>query len=335
MKYPDALGVGSKIAVCALSSGVNAPFKPRLELALNNLKNAGFKILRDPHLERNEQHVSADKKTRAKQLMQYLLDDSIDAIMPPWGGEFAMEILPLLDYHRLKEVKPKWLIGFSDISTVQIALTSILNWPTMHTSNLMQLVPQQLDANTQSFFNVIALEQGESFSQTQSSSYEVNGPDVTKDPEAPYNLTETTSWKTLNFPKAGISGRLIGGCLDTIISTLGTPYFDLHRFCDQYQQDGIILYLENAELSPTAFFRALLMLKFNGHLNRINALLLGRHGAFQGSKQISFQQALIQAEISVPIVYDMDIGHLAPNLTLINGAYCEIDRQLELKQTLV
>ena len=335
MKYPDALDVGSTIAVCAFSSGVNAPFKPRLELALNNLKNAGFEILRDPHLEKNEQHVSADKKTRAKQLMQFLLDDSIDAIMPPWGGEFAMEILPLLDYHQLKEVKPKWLIGFSDISTVQIALTSILNWPTMHTSNLMQLVPKQLDANTQSFFNVIALKKGESFSQTKSNRYEVNGPDVTKYPEAPYHLTETTSWKTLNFPEAGIAGRLIGGCLDTIISTLDTPYFDLHKFCEDHQQNGVILYLENAELSPTAFLRTLLMLKFKGHLNRINALLLGRHAVVQGGKQISFEQALIQAEISVPIVYDMDIGHLAPNLTLINGAYCEINRQLEVKQILI
>ena len=33
--------------------------------------------------------------------MSFLLDDTLDAIAAPWGGELAMEILPLLDFDRL------------------------------------------------------------------------------------------------------------------------------------------------------------------------------------------------------------------------------------------
>ncbi|MFY8350656.1 S66 family peptidase [Pseudoalteromonas sp. SSM20] len=335
MQYPNALIAGSKIAVCAFSSGVAEAFQPRLTLALTHFEALGFKLVLDPNLNHNHQHVSAPKEIRASQLMQYLLDDSIDAILPPWGGEFAMELLDLLDYDKLAAAKPKWIIGFSDVSTLQIALSTRLGWASMHTANLMQLVPNQQDDVTQAFFRAITLGKGECFSQTPSNYFEKEHSNIIENPETPYNLTERTNWQTLNWPNKSVSGRLIGGCLDTIIFTLDSPYFDLASFCESYQQDGVILYIENAELSPTAWLRALLMLKFRGHLSRINALLIGRHAGAIVDKQLDFHQALKQAEIHIPIMFDMDIGHQAPNLTLINGALCEITPELELKQTLI
>lgn len=335
MQYPNALIAGSKIAVCACSSGVAEAFQPRLAIALSHFEALGFELVLDPNLTHNHQHVSAPKAVRAKQLMQYLLDDSIAAIMPPWGGEFAMEVLELLDFDRLASAKPKWIIGFSDISTLQIAISTRLNWASIHTANLMQLVPKQQDEVTRAFYQAITLNKEQSFSQTSSAYFENEYSNIIENPEVPYNLNEPTTWHTLNWPSSGVSGRLIGGCLDTIIFTLDSAYFDLSSFCERYQQEGVILYIENAELSPTAWLRALLMLKFRGHLSQIKALLIGRHAALMGDKQLDFHQALLQADISIPVIYDMDIGHQAPNLTLINGALCEITPELELKQTLV
>lgn len=335
MQYPNALVAGSKIAVCAFSSGVDEAFHPRLSLALAHFKQLGFELVLDPNLKHNHQHVSANKEVRAQQLMQCLLDDTIDAIMPPWGGELAMELLPLLDFAQLQSAKPKWLIGFSDVSTLQVALSTRLNWASMHTANLMQLVPNQSDSTTTAFYNAITLKKGDSFTQTASSHFEADYADVINSPDAAYNLTQKTCWKTLNWPSEGVSGRLIGGCLDTLIFTLDSPYCDLQGFCQHYEKEGVILYIENAELSPTAWLRALLMLKYKGHFERINALFVGRHAASTANKQIDFTLALTQAELDIPIIYDMDIGHQPPNLTLINGALCEVSPELNLKQTLI
>jgi len=107
VKYPTPLKIGSKIAITAFSSGVTDNCHQRLNIVIDNLKNLGFKVVEGQCLREDIKHVSASKNKRAQELMDFLCDDSIDAIMPPWGGELAMDILPLLDYEHLKSVKPK------------------------------------------------------------------------------------------------------------------------------------------------------------------------------------------------------------------------------------
>lgn len=45
----------------------------------------------------------------------------------------------------------------------------------------------------------------------------------------------------------------------------------------------------------------------------------------------------LHKELHIPIVYDIDCGHVPPQMTLINGAYAEVQLQQEgkavLKQT--
>ncbi len=55
-----------------------------------------------------------------KSLMSYLTDPDIKAVMPPWGGDLAMELLDLIDFDLLSRSKPKWFVGFSDLSTLSL-----------------------------------------------------------------------------------------------------------------------------------------------------------------------------------------------------------------------
>ena len=52
-----------------------------------------------------------------------LTDPGIRAVIPPWGGELAVELLPHLDLRAIAST-PSWLVGFSDISTLLLAITS-------------------------------------------------------------------------------------------------------------------------------------------------------------------------------------------------------------------
>ncbi|MDP2562438.1 hypothetical protein [Psychrobium sp. 1_MG-2023] len=161
-------------------------------------------------------------------------------------------------------------------------------------------------------------------------------------PDVLLNLTEQTQWKT--FAKAhrlSFSGRLIGGCIDTLIHFVMTEYCDLTTYAKRYQDDGVILYIENAEMSPTAFCRALLGLKYRGVFELVQGVIIGRHGMLEnGGKDIDFEQALAMAfdGVDVPVVYDVDVSHLPPNLTLINGAVAQVEieaGQASLVQQLV
>lgn len=261
--------------------------------------------------------------------MQFLLDDSIAAIIPPWGGELAMELLPLLDFNAISKAKPKWLSGFSDISTLSSVLTAQCGWATVHCANLMQLHPAQTDALTANTLKVLQLPAGASWLQQASPFYETQPRCFATDPDALFQLSEPTQWQWLcHAPLSGsIRGRLIGGCLDTLMQLLHTDYLDLAALRQRSAADGLILYLENAELSPTAIIRALQALKYRGVLQQVNGLVFGRDGTNgQHGKAISYLDAIAQAlqDTDLPVMINADIGHLAPNLALINGAVAEV-----------
>ncbi|KKE84546.1 S66 family peptidase [Pseudoalteromonas luteoviolacea] len=332
MLYPSPIKLGSRIAVTAFSSGVPSIYHPRLDIVLEGLMTRGFDVVEGQCLRENHLHVSAPAQERAKELMAFLCDDSIDVIMAPWGGEVAMDVLPLMDWQRLETVKPKWLMGFSDISTVLSAISSKLGWATCHCTNLMQLGLNQQDSLTSNVFTYLATPAGSEFVQSAATHYEPQHADYSKHPNAVFNLTEASCWKALN-PKfinvsaLEFSGRLVGGCLDTHMVLFGTDYFTpYNRLINQFEPT--VYYFENAELSATQYFRALQSLKFKGAFTHAAGILIGRNIAAEGKQGEGYDDlmALNQAlgDLEIPVLYDVDISHQAPNLTIINGAMANV-----------
>ncbi|MFC3031558.1 S66 peptidase family protein [Pseudoalteromonas fenneropenaei] len=331
LKFPAPLTANSHIAVTAFSSGVAAPYHPRLDFVLSELRALGFQVTEGQCLREDSCHVSAPKAQRAAELMRFLLDDTVDAVFAPWGGEFAMELLPLLDWSRLAAAKPKWLLGFSDISTILLALTCKLGWATAHGTNLMQLHRGQTDPLTSQVFNALALVRGEQLVQYPLSHFESQGVSMVRDPKAAFTLTEPSTWQALGKVNLPVSGRLFGGCLDILVHILATPYADIETFCQQYAPEGIILYFENAELPPNSYYRALMGLRMCGWFAKVNAILIGRNAKpVAHGQEITDKQAVQMAfaDLTIPVLYDVDIGHLPPNLTLINGAQAELSLEL-------
>ena len=145
MKYPKPLQQGSTVAITAFSSGIAKKHDARFRVVRENLESRGFNVIVGKCLYGQTKHVSAPAQQRADELMSFLMDDEIDAIYPPWGGELAIELLPLIDFAKLQTAKPKWILGFSDISTIAAVFASKLRWATAHCSNLMDLTSEAND----------------------------------------------------------------------------------------------------------------------------------------------------------------------------------------------
>ncbi|WP_125717966.1 S66 family peptidase [Pseudoalteromonas rubra] len=332
MHYPAPLTSGSTIAVTAFSSGVASPLHARLELVLGDLARRGFNVLEGCCLREDELHVSAPAAQRADELMRFLLDDQVDAIMAPWGGEIAMDLLPLLDWQALKQVRPKWLMGFSDISTVLSAFTSKLGWASAHCTNLMQLSLAQSDPLTANTFAHLQTPTGEAFTQNNAPFFEQGFSNYAQDSHAVFNLTEPGGWQLLgddasSTKPVSFQGRLIGGCLDTHMLMYGSEYFDPQSLLKRHPDDKLIFYFENAEQSPTAYYRALQSLKLRGAFEHAAGILIGRNAvsglagkAFDGETAVK----MALGDLSIPVVTGVDISHIAPNLVVINGALAEV-----------
>ena len=331
MIYPHPLRRGARIAVTAPSSGVLPALHPRLNLVIAHLRAQGFEVEEGDCLRDEKRSASAPATQRATELMQLLLRDDVDAIFPPWGGELAIELLDLLDWHALKSAKPKWLIGYSDTSTLMLALTLRLGWATAHGPCLMDLAPAQNDSLTAQALAHLSTATGGQFTQHQSSHWQSKWADFQKQPACPYALTEATQWQCINRPPrsaVSVSGRLIGGCVDTLMHTAGTPFGDLAGFIQTHGAEGVIVYLENAELSPMAWVRALQGLRWHGWLTGLNGVLIGRSAApdTTAAESLRYADAVRSslADLPCPVLTDVDIGHLPPQMMLVNGAAAQV-----------
>src|SRR5690606_3442728 len=97
---------------------------------------------------------------------------------------------------------------------------------------------------------------------------------------ATYRLTEPTQWRVLDASRGSavtFSGRLIGGCIDALAHLAGSAFADIADFIERCDEDGTILYLENATLSPLALLRALWALRLAGWFDGVRGVLIGRN----------------------------------------------------------
>lgn len=333
IRYPRPLSAGSRIVVTAPSSGVEPPLHARLDLCLAHLRAQGYVVEEGRCLRTQQQGASAPAAERAAELERTLMRDDVDAVIPPWGGELAMQLLDLLDWGALARTRPKWVLGYSDTSTWMLPLTLRLGWATVHGPCLMDQVPAQDDPLTRDALHALRLGEGQMLRQRQSRAWQRQWSDFASAPASSYTLTEPTHWRSLHgatrrVTREAFDGRLIGGCIDTLVHTAGTAYGDVAAFIARHRTEGVILYLENAEMSPAALLRALHRLRWAGWLDGLSGLLLGRHAAPDTAKpeQLNFDEALRQtlAGLPCPVLLDVDIGHVPPQLVLVNGAHAQV-----------
>nr|WP_221626915.1 S66 peptidase family protein [Cohnella lubricantis] len=311
--------LGDKIAVTAPSSGTGPEQHDMLRQAKRSLESMGFQVAEGRTIWTNEKCVSAPRETRARELEAFLADDEVKAIIPPWGGEFLMELLPLIDWERWKAQAPKWLLGYSDISTLLFVYTLLTGHATAHGPNYFDVGSESPDELTARCLDVLRMGRGAAARQTSSSRYRSswhNPPD------------SDTRWEILGGgERARFSGRLIGGCLDTLSSLPGTRYAPVESFVRSYCEDsGVIWYLESCEMNAADIYRSLWQMEQSGWFRRMNGVLIGRPAGYSHADGFELTDALsaVFGPMGIPVVYNADIGHVPPQLTLVNGALAEV-----------
>ncbi|EIC83129.1 S66 peptidase family protein [Serratia sp. M24T3] len=329
--FPNKLIPGDVIAITAPSSGVPSHLHARLDMAIRNIERRGYRVLEGNCLRSQHKNKSADKTARAAELMTFLTNPEIKAIMPPWGGDLGMELLELMDFEQLRECEPKWFVGFSDLTTFQFPLTTLTGWATLHGPNLMDLGAETLDATTQAIWCILESDRGIAVQQHASVAFQIEENQWGTNTCAGFNLTQQTEWKALNIASydACFQGRLLGGCLDIISRLAGTQFGNLPLFHANHCDEGIILYFENVEMGPCELTRALLSLRLQGWFTDLQGVLIGRSAGPNTSdaSKHTYIDALraVLGDLTVPVLYDVDIGHIPPQISLVNGAMAKVE----------
>lgn len=324
MIYPKFLQKGDTIGVPAPSDGAYD------ELHINKQKNAklkmeqnGYKVIQSKNIYNSKMARSADAKERAQELNSMFEDDDIDFIICAAGGEFLVECLPYVDFNKLVQ-GPKFVQGFSDSTGLLFQITTRYDIATIHSMNFGDFGTEDYSRDITDNLKIIS---GDFIKQESYEMFENERPKKITGLEG-YNYTDKVEWKTLNNKPAKIHGRIIGGCLDIIAELSGTRYDEVKVFIEKYKSDGIIWYFDNCDLSKEELIRTLWKFNELEYFKYTKGIVFGRSGNDNSLLGYTIEQALqdsVVSNLNIPIIYDADISHKGPSMTIINGAIATIE----------
>ena len=320
IRYPKPLQLGETIGVTALSSGVPEPLHHLVHNAKRQFERRGFHVHVGDTVWTEYKSASTSKATRVTELMAMFKSQDINAIIPPWGGEILLEIMPLINWD---EINPKWILGYSDTSTFLFALTVTTGIATAHGPNFVELRSDEWETVASKFMDVLQAPLGSTIEQRSSEIYQSKWQHDAPDDPYVYKLDTPTEWKVVGTEKIELGGRFLGGCLDTIRHLVGTPYGDIASFQKNFLNDEPILwYFENCEMNATDFHRTMLQFVYAGWFENATGIIFGRSPAGQDVKGFTVLDSMkrIKELTGLPIIYDADVGHVPPQITFVNGA---------------
>lgn len=335
IRYPAPLKPGDHIGVTSPSSGVIGPSADRIDFCVDWLRRAGYDVLVGDMMD-GSGITSGPAELRAAELTAMLCDPTIGCVIPPWGGETAIDLVDLLDWNALAAAEPTWLVGFSDISTILLPMTTKLGWATIHGDNLAD-TPYAVPDGLLSWRDLAS---GAGPHRQQGSGLIADWWRFEEDPAATsWKRSGEGRWTVHGSEELNVSGRLIGGCIEILANLAGTPFGDVAAFGREYAADGLIVYLETAGDDAAAICRNLHGMRLAGWFEHAKAILIGRTNApdFEGFSQ---RGAVLDAlgRLNLPIIFDLEIGHVPPHLPLVNGALATLtvdDNTREITQRLI
>lgn len=323
MIYPEFIKKGDTIGVTAPSAGCeNEMDLKRLDLAKNNLKNMSFEIIETANCRTNENGRSSSEEERGKQFNNLIKDNDVKAIINLAGGDFLLEMLPYIDFKLIKQ-NTKWIQGYSDPTGILYPITTNLDIATVYGDNFKAFA---MDPMHKSLKNNLELLEGNRVIQESFDMYENERKELITGNEQ-YNLTQKVKWVNLQDEnEIKIKGRIIGGCIDVLLSLIGTEFDGTSKFIEKYKDDGILWYFDNCELTSEQIIRAMWQFKQLGYFKYTKGIIWGRTGIEKSYYDISFKDAIKQSisDLNVPIILEADIGHKPPRMTIINGAIAYI-----------
>lgn len=248
------------------------------------------------------------------------------------------EVVPYMDFQRMKNTEPKWYMGYSDNTNFTFLSTILMDTAAIYGPCAAAFGMEPWHASIQDAWDLLC---GKIDTVHSYDLWEKESLKDAEHPLLPYNVTEPVEIKTflcadekvIEVEKSPASepielkGRLIGGCMDILQMYPGTVYDKVKEFNEKYKEDGFIWFLEACDLNIMSIRRAIWQMKQAGWFEHLKGFLIGRPLCF-GEEAFGIDQYRavtdMLAEYNVPIIMDLDIGHLAPMMPIICGATAKV-----------
>lgn len=281
---PPAVRRGDRVALVAPAS---PPEPEHIAAASALLESWGLTVVLGAHVKRRDRtarYLAGSDQERAADLQQAWLDTTVRAVVCLRGGYGSMRVIDHLDFGAMATVRPKLLVGSSDITALHQAWASHLGLATLFAP--MPGTSDLLDD----------LEAAESLRR---------------------GMFEFAAGQTLAGAEAeemvpgSAEGVIVGGNLSLVAAAVGAPEWRL--------PDGGIGLLEEVHEEPYRLDLLLLELKRSGWLTALDGLALGSWEDCGDAAEVKEVLRAYVTPLDVPVVWQLGFGHCRGALSVPLG----------------
>lgn len=269
-----------------------------LEKGLRYLESLGYRVKVGDAVYERYGYLAGDDERRLNDLHAMFADESVQAVFCVRGGYGTPRLLPRINYD-LIAANPKILVGYSDITALQLAIFAKTGLVTFSGPMVAVEMAGTMEPATEEHF---------------------------------WRLLTTRNWDRELIPlgepacigngRGAVTGRLIGGCLSLVSFLIGTPYLpDL---------TSAILFLEDVGEPPYRIDAYLAHLRNAGIFSRIAGLVFGKFRDCMPEKDkpsLTLEEVLQDylSQAGKPALLNLDYGHGPLKYTLPIGAPARLD----------
>ena len=289
-KMPPYLKPGDIIGITSPAGTITVE---EIQPAALVMKSWGYEIKTGNSIGKKDFTFGGTDEERLQDLQQMLDDPHVKAIMCARGGYGSIRIVDRLDWTKFKQ-KPKWLIGFSDITVLHNHIHTNCQVASIHSKMTNSFPDDWNKAEPIQIETIISIQDALSGKQMKYS--------AVPNPQNKTGLAE---------------GVLIGGNLKTIETLAGSS--------SDIKTDGKILFVEDTGEYLYSIDRMFWNLKRTGKLKALKALIVGGFKAKEDDPGEEFGRTLQDIVLEklksyqYPVCFDFPVGHQRANFALKCG----------------
>ncbi|MFC2131896.1 LD-carboxypeptidase [Bacteroidota bacterium] len=297
---PKALKEGDIVGIIAPGTAVSNPDDiAKVQQALNYF---GLKMKLGKYVEKGSGYKSRTIEERIDDLHKMFLDKEVKAVFCIRGGYGSGQLLDKIDYKLIRN-NPKIFLGYSDITAMHLAINKLSGLLTFHGPVLLSaFTSYTVDYFKKALFSTEPIGK-------------ISNPPIVSGVRPAY------PYRTIVSGKA--KGKLTGGNLSLISSTMGTPY--------EIDTKDKILFIEDVGEEPYRIDRMLTQLNLAGKLKEAAGIIFGKCAGCNKSNTGVWDYSLGEVldyqlgDLNIPVFYGLLIGHTSDQVTLPYNVEAEIN----------
>lgn len=283
-----------------MTIGIIAPSGPicadELETSLRYIERRGYKVRCGKSLYARYGFLAGTDSARAEDFNRMFADPEVHAVFCARGGYGACRILDHIDWN-LPRTHPKIFCGYSDITTLHLALRKHCNLISFHTPMVTRFTEDWDYDSEDNFWRLL-------------------------ERPTPYGAFATKEESIRTLKRGRVTGRLIGGCLSLLAAAVGTP--------ESPDFTNAIVIIEDVNEANYRVDRLLMQLGRAGLLEKASGFVIGD---VTGEREQSPSDDILLddiwrhrlASLGKPVIVGFPFGHIENPASLPLGCMAELD----------